>query len=295
MSQVSQISLCFGDWHARVSAEIGGSILSVTHAGRAILRPTPEAAVAQRAVRGTACFPLIPYANRIANGRFSWDGNAYRLAENFPASPHPLHGIGWRRGWRIASAGESACVLRLEYRPLDGDRIDWPFALDAEQEISLSESGLRVQLSVINEHAAPAPLGLGLHPLFPRRGGEKLIFEAQGAWENGADMLPSSRVSGGLWDHAAGRLIGAQNLDNDFFGWKRAARIESEHFPAIRIGASPIFSCLRVFTPADKAFFAVEPVSHCADDINRGAAAQSLRTPPGARLSGTMTISVQSP
>jgi aldose 1-epimerase len=289
---VTRFCLSFEDWRAEIAPHIGGSILSLTHARRTVLRPTPEQAVEAGAVRRTACFPLVPYANRIAAGRFFWDYRAHRLAENFPASPHPLHGVGWRRPWHVVAVDECSCVLRLEHRPQGGEQRDWPFAFDAEQKISLGMCGLRVDLSVINAEQSAAPLGLGLHPLFPRRGSERLIFNAAGAWRNGSDLLPSSRVSGGLWEHAAGQSIDAQMLDNDFFGWNGAARIEAECSDPIRIIASPVFSCLRVFTPAHKDFFAVEPVSHTTDAINRDGAAELLRVPPGARLSGTMTIDV---
>jgi aldose 1-epimerase len=215
------------------------------------------------------------------------------LAENFPASPHPLHGVGWRRPWRVVSADERSCVLRLEHRLQGGEQRDWPFAFDAEQKISLGSGGFRVELSVINADECPAPLGLGLHPLFPRHGSERLIFNAAGAWRNGSDMLPVSRVSGGLWEHATGQSIDAQELDNDFFGWKGTARIEAGWSDPIRIIASPIFSSLRVFTPAAKDFFAVEPVSHSTNAINHGGAAELLRVPPGGCLSGTVTIDVE--
>jgi len=289
---VPRLNLCFADWRTEIAPHIGGSILSLTHAHRAVLRPTSEEAVDAGAVRRTACFPLVPYANRIADGRFFWDGRAHRLAENFPASPHPLHGVGWRRPWHVVAVDERSCVLRLEHRVQAGEQQDWPFAFDAEQKISLGIGGLRVDLSVINADESAAPLGLGLHPLFPRQGSERLVFDAEGAWRNGSDMLPSSQVSGGLWEHAAGQSIDAQVLDNDFFGWNGTARIEADCSHPITISASPIFSALRVFTPADKDFFAVEPVSHATDAINRDGAAELLRVPPGARLSGTMTIDV---
>jgi aldose 1-epimerase len=289
---VPSLSLSFEDWRTEIAPHIGGSILSLTRARRTVLRPTAAEAVEAGAVRRTACFPLVPYANRIAFGRFLWDGRAHHLAENFPGSPHPLHGVGWRRPWQVVSADQRSCLLRLEHRPRDGEHSDWPFAFDAEQNISLGMGGLRVDLSVINADESAAPLGLGLHPLFPRRGNERLIFGAEGAWRNGSDMLPASRVSGGVWEHAAGQSIDAQVLDNDFFGWNGAARIEADCSDPIRISASAIFSSLRVFTPADKDFFAVEPVSHSTDALNRDGAAEALRVQPGARLSGSMTIDV---
>ncbi len=278
------------DWRAEVAPHIGGSILSLTRAGRAILRPTPQEGVDELAVRRTACYPLVPYANRIAGGRFFWNGAAYCLRENFPASRHPLHGVGWRRAWHVFRADEQCCELHLQHRPAGDDLHDWPFAFDATQVIRLDAAGLTLRLSITNAQSAEAPLGLGLHPLFPRGGTERLTFSAAGAWCNNAEMLPSAPVSGGPWDHSASQAIGAQALDHDFIDWRGTAVIEAPGVPAVRLGASSIFSTLRVFTPPGKDFFAVEPVSHSADAINRADCAGMFRAPPGACLAGSMTI-----
>ena len=48
-----------------------------------------------------ACFPLVPYANRIANGRFAFAGDEVQLRRNWDRDPHPLHGQGWRSAWTI--------------------------------------------------------------------------------------------------------------------------------------------------------------------------------------------------
>jgi aldose 1-epimerase len=208
-----------------------------------------------------------------------------------------LHGVGWRRPWRLKSVREHCCVLRLEHRPEDVGKEDWPFAFDAEQTITLGATGLNVELSLVNTHPSPAPLGLGLHPFFPRRGGERLIFDAAGAWGNAENMLPVMKARGGLWDHGTGQSVGAQELDHDFFGWSGSARIESDRAPTVRISATRLFSMLRVFTPARKDFFAVEPVSHLTNAINRppDAGAGMFRAAPGARIAGSIIIDMDPP
>jgi aldose 1-epimerase len=293
--EVTRLCLCWEDWRAELAPDIGGSVLSLSLAGHAILRPTSSEAFAQGNVRHTACFPLLPYANRIAHGRFHWQGIDHSLDENFPASVHPLHGVGWQRPWQIVCADAHSCELQFQHRPIGKESRGWPFAFDAAQRISLRESGLIIELSIVNVDELPAPLGLGLHPLFPRRGSEqRLTFVSGGAWQNGTDMLPSGVVSGGLWDHSRGQSIGAQPLDNDFFGWPGRARIESQAAPTILITASRAFSSLRVFTPAAEEFFGVEPVSHLTDAINRSATgAGMLRAEPGAALAGTVSIGVE--
>ncbi len=281
-------------WRAEVAPAIGGSILSLTLDGVALLRPTPEAAVVDACVRRTACYPLLPYANRIAAGRFHAGGVEYTLRPNFAHSVHPLHGVGWRRPWRIAAAGDRFCELRLDHRPLDAERLDWPFAFDAVERIELAANGLCMRLGIVNRAATLAPLGFGLHPWFPRRPAATLAFESGGAWANDAGMLPAEQVSGGEWDHGRGLPIGLRSLDNDFFGWRGTADMTSPGRPVLRLQASPVFSVLRVFTPSDQPNFAVEPVTHAADSINRAPEAPGAMAwlAPGAALEGTVSLTM---
>ena len=73
--------------------EVGGSVSSAKWRGLDILRPQQGSSVL-----GSACFPLVPFSNRIANSRFDWDGASVDLPRNHPgdASSPVIHGFGWR-------------------------------------------------------------------------------------------------------------------------------------------------------------------------------------------------------
>jgi len=289
------LSIAWQNWSAELAPEIGGAIVSLRLGEQAILRPTAAEARRSASVRRMACYPLLPYANRIAQGRFRFFGVQHSLRVNFPGSPHPLHGIGWQRPWHLVGADACSCELQIEHVPRGDAQLDWPFAFAATQRFVLGPEGLTVSLSITNHSASAAPAGLGLHPLFPRRDGDVLTFESEGAWENGSDMLPSHPVHDGLWDHAAGQYVGAQALDNDFFGWDGRARIDTVRGLRLRLTASPVFASLRVFAPAAQNFYAVEPVTHLTDAINRqvGREGGLAILEPGATLAGTVTIGAQ--
>ena len=51
-----------------------------------------------------ASFPLVPFSNRIGGGRFRWDGADHRLPPSRLPDRHSIHGVGWRRAWRVAEA-----------------------------------------------------------------------------------------------------------------------------------------------------------------------------------------------
>jgi aldose 1-epimerase len=67
-------------------------------------------------VLDAACFPLVPYANRIRGGCFSFRGRTVRLAPNMTGDPSPLHGQGWLNPWNVeaASGSSAALIYRLE-------------------------------------------------------------------------------------------------------------------------------------------------------------------------------------
>jgi aldose 1-epimerase len=284
----ASIRIAFEGWTAEIAPAIGGAIRSLVRDGQPILRRRAEPAQ----VRAMGCYPLLPYANRIAGARFRWRGAEHRLAANDPGGPHSLHGVGWRRPWRVEAADAQGCTLTLDHRPAPGEAADWPFAFRARQRLSLGPDGLTVGLSMVNVGEIDAPAGIGLHPYFPRRPGEQLAFRAEGAWRNGPDLLPASRVSGGCWDYAAGRRLEAEPLDNDFFGWDGAVRLSADAGPRLVMRASPAFGVLRLFAPAGADFFAVEPVSHRANAINHPGAAMSVLA-PGETLEGEVLFAVE--
>ena len=71
-----------------------------------------------------ASFPLVPYANRIAHGRYVVDGQSYQLPLNFGDHPHSIHGFGWQRPWQVLE--QSGHDVRLE-QTHHGDA-GWPWA-----------------------------------------------------------------------------------------------------------------------------------------------------------------------
>ena len=61
------LELAHGDLRLALDPALGGALLSFRKGDVDLLRPTPAGA---SDVLETACFPLVPYANRIADGRF---------------------------------------------------------------------------------------------------------------------------------------------------------------------------------------------------------------------------------
>ena len=281
-----------GDWRAGLAPALGGALLYLRHRGEPVMREWPD----EGNVRRTACFPLVPYANRIAQAGFEWQGAHHALARNFGDHPHALHGIGWQRAWSVQNAAPDRVCLSLHHDPQRDGAAGWPFAFLARQEFRLGATGLAIGLELTNLAPIAAPAGIGLHPFFRRTPDVSLGFAATGIWRNGPDDLPLDWCAmAAPWDHAMGRRLDDSVFDHDFSGWEGHAMITE---PSLRrrivMVADPVFTHLRIFTPAGRDFFAVEPVSHRADAVHHPEQADSgwRVLAPGESLRGWMRLEI---
>ncbi len=281
------VELRAGAARLELAPVLGGGIAAWSIADGPVLRPRSDEVLSTRFTRGLGAYPLIPFSNRIAQGRFSWDGQNYQLPALFGGNA--IHGTGWERAWSVSEQVESAASLILDYTP----SVDWPFAFLAEQRFTLAADALEVGISVTNRHDAPAPFGIGLHPYFPRGEGCVLSFTAENVWLSGADMIPIERVAiPADWDHRDGRNVGSVALDNCFDGWRGPVTL---HWPArgltLRMTADPVFRHLVVFTPDGRDFLATEPVTNMNDGINREDGGM-VTLAPGETLRGNIRFAL---
>ena len=246
------------------------------------MRPLPPGA---RDPLQSACFPLLPYANRIALGRFPFHGETYQLPRNFGDHPHSLHGLGWQRAWSAAASGPSSAVLGHAHDGGPG----WPWAYRAEQRLELTEGGLIAELALTNADTRAMPAGLGFHPYFPADGTTRLKASSTRLWLADAGMIPVRPVAP---DHFADWATGApvqraDLVDNCYEGWDGSARIDHAG-RRLRIAAE-VTPDFHLYIPPGAGFFCFEPVTHLPDALNRGG---MVVLAPGETLRLAMRVSV---
>jgi aldose 1-epimerase len=290
------IELYAGPARAVIAPGIGGALAALERDAVPVLRPTSAEAVSAGNVRDFACYPLVPYSNRIAGATLHWDGVAHSLARNFGDHPHAIHGNGWQRAWRLVAHGPGHAELELDHTPTGAHTAEWPFAYHAVQHYVLDAETLAVTLTLTNTDARSAPAGLGWHPYFPRDPRTALQFVARGAWLTDDTRLPTAHVTlPSAWDFATPRVIGATALDNVFTGWRAPARLrQAQAGLAVSVDADPACAFLVVYIPPGRDFLAVEPVTHMTDAFNRASSGETdtgtRRLAPGETFSCTMRL-----
>jgi aldose 1-epimerase len=291
---VTELTLRAGPARLGLAPALGGAVTrcgSETPDGPVEwLRPASPDALARRDPRGLAAFPLVPYSNRIREGRFTYGGRAVALPPNFPPERHSIHGQGWQAGWDPVDVREASAELEYRHAP-DA----WPWAYRARQRFRLRPDRLRVELAVANESDGPMPLGVGWHPYFARTPGATLTADVTGMWRTDAETLPVEHVAPAPVALAAGVQIAGLALDNCFTGWRRRAVIEWPEWSArLVLTAERPLDFLVVFVPPGRDFFCVEPVSQVPDALNLAAAGRGdtglLSLASGHRVAAAVTL-----
>ncbi len=261
--------------------DLGGSVAGLWHRDTPILRSVEPGALA--GARQSACFPLLPYSNRLGFRRFRWKGRDHVTAPNFDDGPHSVHGVGWLRPWEIVSSSAVEVVLRCRH---EGDA-DWPFAFEARQYFTLTPQAMSVQMVFTNHADGSQPVGLGWHPYFPKRARSRLHIELSERWDADVNQLPIRKVVQPGIDSDIVHL----DFDNCFEGWKGPARIRDERF-SLQLTSSLRY--LVVYTPQAKDYFCVEPVSHVSNAIHMAdPLAHGLRSvAPGESIDAAMKLEI---
>jgi len=145
----------FGDQRA-VVVEVGGGIRSFTDRDRDVLQDYPPSVMCDGA-HGT---PLIPWPNRLADGRYGFDGVVHQLPLTEPDKHNAIHGLLRWRSWRPVDQTREAIVMGIRLHPEPG----YPFGLDVQVSYRLDAAGLTVRTTATNVGEVDCPFACGQHP-----------------------------------------------------------------------------------------------------------------------------------
>jgi aldose 1-epimerase len=291
-----QFTIGHGPWSATV-VEVGGGLRSLTRQGVAVVAGY-DVTEQCRAGRGQQ---LIPWPNRIRDGRYTFAGEAEQLAITEVSTGNAIHGLVRWALWEVVEHLADRVTLRYRLHPQPG----WPHHFDVLTTYALGEDGLVVTPRVRNVGNGPAPFGYGAHPYLSIGSvplADVRLTVPAGRWVEVDDRsLPTDTrpVDGTRYDFRAGGPVGTELLDTAFTDiepdpdgrWR--VTVSSEPLGSVTLWAGRMFPWLQVFTGAalkgqGEPGIAVEPMSCPADAFNSGESLLTLA--PGEEWIGTWGI-----
>ena len=150
-----QYRLTSGDQEVTV-VEVGAGLRTYTAAGVPVL----DGYGVDEMASGGRGQHLLPWPNRIRDGRYGFDGATYQLALTEPARGNASHGLVRWANWTATVTEPDRLVMELVLHAQPG----YPFVLGLSIEYRLGPGGLSVTTTATNLGGRPCPYGAGSHP-----------------------------------------------------------------------------------------------------------------------------------
>jgi aldose 1-epimerase len=139
-----------------VAVEVGAALREYEVDGQPIL----DGFAVDRMSDGGRGQPLLPWPNRLADGRYEFGGRSLQLPIEEISRNNATHGLTRWLNWRLASRSDARVELELLLHPRPG----YPFTLGLCISYSLDENGLSVETRAENLGDESLPFGAGQHP-----------------------------------------------------------------------------------------------------------------------------------
>lgn len=161
---------------------------------------------------------LVPWVNRIRDGRYSFEGRDLQLPLSEPKLGNASHGLVRWTSWTLEERTEhsASLVYRLMSQP------GYPWTLDLHAFYELSADGLTVTVTATNLSDSPAPYAVGAHPYLTTGNGPvdgwELTLPAATRVLVDEQLIPvgTEDVRNTDLDFRVGRSIATTSLDTAF-------------------------------------------------------------------------------
>lgn len=252
--------------YAAVVTEVGAMMRSLTRDGVEVLWSFAE----DEAPRLSMARQLVPWPNRIRDGRYTFDGVDYQLPISEVPRNTALHGLGEGTAWQLVRHTDTEVAQTTVIYPQTG----WNGVLEVTITHALDNEGLTVTATARNVGATRAPYGYGVHPYISAdlSTTELRLPFAQELLVDPERLLPIelSHVTP-EHDFRGGRTVGDTGFDTAMTGADGAWEIVIiDRRRRVSLWADETLPWFQIFSTPTRDALAVEPMTCGPDAFNEG-------------------------
>ena len=196
-------TLTHGDATAVINL-VGSALVGLRFGNHVVI---PEVNLEPKTYAGSL---LAPWPNRIAQGRYEFEGNQYQL-EIRDGLGNAMHGLVDEATAEIVETRAGFLKLATKVEATSG----YPWNLLVEATFELTAEELVISYFVTNVGSGNAPVGIGTHPYFPFSDYTTIAVNADTASVHGSDMLPISQTPAAAIGLGLGNAVLVRDLKLD--------------------------------------------------------------------------------
>jgi len=218
---------------------------------------------------------LFPFANRVKDGVFLYQGKEYHLKKNQKEEQNALHGLVYNKTFNVVSqaATKDKAIVALLYEEKK-ESIGFPFIYTIQLTYELTRDSLSLSIKVKNTSEKSFPFTVGWHP----------YFISENLSESSVSFESTNKIIIGPRNITAGSKL-IENV--------KTIRIENKQFDdcweldsskvlfntpkyQLEFGATGSNNYLQIYTPPRADTIAIEPTTGVSNSLNNNIGLQEL-------------------
>lgn len=218
---------------------------------------------------------LFPFANRIKDGIYMFDGNQYQFDINEIGNNNALHGLVFNKTFKLKEQNAtdtfaSVTLIYVEKNESNG----FPFTYTIQLKYTLTETGLELKVLATNTDTKPFPFTLGWHPYFSSSD----LFNSTLNFDSDTQLIFDEKcITTGTKniENKSAFEIKDKKLDDCFILNTNEIQFKTPNY-TLQIKSSSKENFLQIYTPPKANVIAIEPTTGVSDSFNNNMGLQIL-------------------
>tara|TARA_B100001057_G_scaffold193744_1_gene194576 strand:- start:1781 stop:2698 length:918 start_codon:yes stop_codon:yes gene_type:complete len=210
---------------------------------------------------------LFPFANRIKDGKYSFNNKNYAFDCNEVAANNALHGLVYNKTFNCVAHKLTSEFASLQLRyETDKPEDSFPFFYRIDLFYKLTKNGLSLAITVLNTGENKFPFTLGWHPYFKTSdiNQSALRFSSSKKLEADARNITTGVVG---CDLTMPYGLKGVTLDDAYILQAPVVEFITPEYD-VKLTASETETYLQLYTPTGLSAIAIEPMTGVSDSFN---------------------------
>lgn len=210
---------------------------------------------------------LFPFANRIKDGTYEFNGEMHQLETNQVQENNALHGLIYNKTFKITSKETNADNAKISLEYIETNKAKgFPFTYKIQVDYLFKNNAMSLGITVTNTDDNPFPFTLGWHPYFISDNlyNSKLIIDSHQKLALGERNITTGVNT---IENVGEMAIKDQQLDDCWVLNSDQVTFKTPNYN-LQFGSSVKNNFLQAYTPPKENTIAIEPTTGVSDSFN---------------------------